>query len=141
MRQGLFIFLLAIATIHSSLAATINGKSLGEKGNGIADDTAAINRAISKSGPGDIIFFPAGVYKISFPPGIVLEANRTYRGDTKGESKLLGSGGYSIATSRFNQAFDIVLEHLVFDGGGLRLDGNVVAASHVSVMNCTFQNI
>jgi hypothetical protein len=141
MRQSLFIILLAVSIIGEGFAATINVKSRGAKGNGVADDTAAINRAISKSGPGDVIFFPAGVYKISFPPGIVLEANRTYRGDVKGEAKLIGSGGYSVATSRFNQAFDIALEHLVFDGGGLRLDGNVVAARHVSVTNCTFQNI
>ncbi len=90
---------------------------------------------------GDTIFFPAGAYKISFPAGIVLEPGRTYLGDENGESKLVGTGGYSVATSKFNEAIDISLDHLVFDGGGLRLDGNVVPASHVSVTNCIFQNI
>ena len=141
MRIQLLLLILAVSTASTSVAATINVKSRGARGNGIADDTAAINRAVAKSAFGDTIFFPAGAYKISFPPGIVLEPGRTYRGDTEGESKLTGTGGYSVATSKFNQAVDITLEYLVFDGGGLRLDGNVVPASHVSVTNCTFQNI
>ncbi len=141
MRTFLPILLLAISAVSPSIAATINVKSRGARGNGIADDTAAINRAIQRSAFGDTVFFPAGVYKISFPPGIELEPGRTYRGDEKGESKLSGTGGYSLATSKYNQAFDLTLEYLVFDGAGLRLDGDSVPAKDVSVTNCTFQNI
>ena len=140
-RVRLLILSLIVSTGTISLAATINVKSRGARGNGVADDTAAINRAITRSALGDTIFFPAGTYKISFPSGVVLEAGRIYRGDTNGRSKLIGTGGYSVATSKFNEAIDITLEYLVFDGGGLRLDGNVVPARHISVTNCTFQNI
>ncbi|HEV2173501.1 MAG TPA: glycosyl hydrolase family 28-related protein, partial [Nitrospira sp.] len=141
MRIVLAVFLLVFSSVTTSFAATINVKSKGARGNGIADDTSAINRAIEKSAMGDTIFFPAGSYKISFPPGILLEPGRTYRGDEKGESKLLGSGGYSIASSKYNLAIDLTLKNLVFDGGGLRLDGNAMPAQNVSVTNCTFQNI
>ncbi len=137
----LSILVLLISMAAGGMAATRNVKLSGARGNGTADDTAAINRAIARSSYGDEIVFPAGTYKISFPPGIVLEPGRTYRGDANGESKLVGTGGYSIATSKYNQALDITVDHLVFDGGGIRLDGNVVPASHVSVVNCTFQNI
>jgi Pectate lyase superfamily protein len=139
MRMALNTLLVAIA-VANGLAATVNVKSSGARGNGVADDTAAINRVIAKSSPGDTIFFPKGTYKISFPPGVVLEPLRTYRGDEKGKSKLIGTGGYSVATTKFNQAVDISLSYLVFDGGGLRLDGNA-PASRLSVTNCTFQNI
>jgi hypothetical protein len=132
--------LLVIVSITNSGAATLNVKSGGARGNGVRDDTAAINRVIAKSSPGDTIVFPKGTYKISFPPGIVLEPLRIYRGDEKGESKLVGTGGYSVATTKYNQALDITLQNLIFDGGGFRLDGNM-PANRVSVTRCTFQNI
>lgn len=136
------ISLLLVGLLASScMGATLNVRSYGARGNSVSDDTAAINRAIKKSTLGDTIFFPAGTYRISFPPGIVLEPERTYLGDSKKESKLIGTGGYSVATSKYNQAFGLKLEYLVFDGGGLRLDGNVVPARQVSVKHCTFQNI
>jgi Pectate lyase superfamily protein len=141
MRIILSVLLLIASTGAVCLGATVNVRSHGARGNGVTDDTAAINRAIAKSALGDTLFFPAGTYKISFPPGIVLEPERTYLGDIKGESKLVGTGGYSVATSQYNKAFGITLKYLVFDGGGIRLDGDVVPALRVSVTNCTFQNI
>lgn len=141
MRICLFILFLSIFSASSSSARTISVKSSGARGDGVADDTAAINRAIEKSMPGDKVFFPAGTYKISFPPGVVLEPGRIYRGDTAKESKLIGTGGYTLASSKFNQASNITLQYLVFDGGGVRLDGDVVPARHITVSYCTFQNI
>ncbi len=122
-------------------ASTINVKSRGARGNGQADDTAAVNRAIAHSAPGDTIFFPAGTYKIAAGTGITLEPDRTYTGDAHGQSILLGTGGYSVASSRYNLAVGITLANLVFDGGGLRLDGKEVPARGVSVTGCTFRNI
>ncbi len=122
-------------------AAVINVKTRGARGNGIADDTNAVNRAISKSAPGDTIFFPAGKYRIASSAGIVLEPNRSYKGDTRGESVLLGSGGYTVAGTKYNLAFNVIVASLVFDGGGLRTEGKEVPARGLSVTGCTFRNI
>jgi hypothetical protein len=120
-------------------AKTIDVKSAGARADGRADDTAAINRAIEDSSAGDTIFFPAGTYVISYP-GIVLEPGRTYSGNANAESRLLGTGGYDLAGSRDNLAVDLTFDHLVFEGGGLRFNGND-PARFVSVTGCTFRNI
>lgn len=50
----------------------LNVKSLGAKGNGVSDDTAAINNAI-RTAAGRVIYFPHGTYivldTITIPPG------------------------------------------------------------------------
>lgn len=122
-----------------TFANTINVKSSGARGDGHTDDTAAINRAIARSSVGDTVVFPAGAYVISYP-GITLDPGRRYSGDRHSESRLVGTGGYNVATSRTNLAVDLTLDHLVFEGGGLRLDGNNPARS-ISVTDCTFRNI
>lgn len=43
----------------------INVKSYGAIGNGTADDTAAIQAAVTAAGTGGTIFFPAGTYRIT----------------------------------------------------------------------------
>jgi Right handed beta helix region len=121
-------------------AATVNVRSAAAHDFGRSDDTAAINRAIARSSVGDTIFFPAGSYRITYP-GIILEPGRKYSGDIPGESRLIGTGGYNVATTRHNLAVRLSLDHLVFEGGGLRLDGNTVPARFVSVTDCTFRNI
>ena len=114
-------------------------KSTGARGNGHADDTAAINRAIERSSPGDTIVFPAGSYVISYP-GIILAPGRTYSGDMSSASRLLGTGGYDLVTSPDHQGVSIALDHLVFVGGGLRFDGKE-PAQFISVKECTFRDI
>jgi len=114
-------------------------KSSGARGNGHADDTSSINRAISHSSAGDTIYFPAGAYVISYP-GIFLEPGRKYSGDGNSDSRLIGTGGYTLATPRDNQGIYLSIDHLVFEGGGLRFEGNDTA-KFISVTECTFRNI
>jgi hypothetical protein len=47
------------------VATAINVKQFGAKGDGIADDTAAIQRAINSRTSGGVVFVPLGIYKIS----------------------------------------------------------------------------
>ena len=131
---------LLLVSIPAS-AAVVNVKSRGARGNGTADDTAAINRAIGKSAPGDTVFFPAGTYRIADPKGIALQPDRTYKGDPARDSVLLGPGGYSLANAPWDGAVGITVTRLVFDGGGLRFDGSRIPAEGVSVTECTFRNI
>lgn len=55
-----------------------NVKDYGAIGDGFMDDTAAINTTIRACPEGGIVYFPAGIYRVSSP--IVLKRNRTYRG-------------------------------------------------------------
>lgn len=50
--------------LASSAGVFVNVKALGAVGNGVADDTAAINSAINGAA-GTIVFFPPGTYKVS----------------------------------------------------------------------------
>jgi hypothetical protein len=51
-------------TLENRFADVVNVKDFGAVGNGVADDTAAIQAAIN-SNPGKTIYFPAGTYLVS----------------------------------------------------------------------------
>lgn len=121
-------------------ASTINVGTRATRGRSNVDQTPAINRAIRMSKPGDVIYFPPGTYRIGLP-GIKLLPDRTYLGDASNPAVLVGSGGYTLANSQFNQAVGISIKSLVFQGGGIRLDGDKVPAMQVSVTHCTFRDI
>ncbi|KAK6330900.1 hypothetical protein TWF718_003098 [Orbilia javanica] len=74
---------------YQSLSASsfLNVKSAGAQGNGQADDTAAINTALQS---GKIVFFPAGVYKVTNTINIPVGARIV------GESwsQIMGTGSY-----------------------------------------------
>jgi hypothetical protein len=55
----------------------LNVKDFGAIGNGIADDTAAINSVVSQ---GKSVYFPAGTYRVN-DGGIALQSNCSYWGD------------------------------------------------------------
>ncbi|MEG3971431.1 glycosyl hydrolase family 28-related protein [Microcoleus sp. T2B6] len=62
------------APIQSTMLAkpvTVSVKDFGAIGNGIADDTSAIQKAIDAvdGSGGGILFFPTGIYKVSINPG------------------------------------------------------------------------
>jgi hypothetical protein len=95
----------------------ISVKDFGAVGNGIVDDTKAIQSAIdavSESG-GGVVFFPSGIYKVSINPGkskaITIRANIILKGFSNKESiiKLADNQG----------DFDAIL-------GGERLDSNIL---------------
>lgn len=59
-------------------ALVVNVRDHGAKGDGVTDDTASINTAISTSPAGSVIWFPPGTYLVSST--VVLYPNRTYLG-------------------------------------------------------------
>jgi len=66
---------------------TVSVKDFGAMGNGIADDTTAIQKAIdavTRSG-GGVVFFPSGTYKVSLNPAtshaITIGPKLTFRGE------------------------------------------------------------
>jgi hypothetical protein len=108
-------FLLSSATIVASIllgkksqAATcsvVSVKDYGAIGDGVADDTAAIQTAI---GLGCSVYFPAGTYKVN---GLKLKSNATYYGD--GDSSVIKLFQKSFARRQIinlqssNSAFDL----------------------------------
>jgi hypothetical protein len=66
-------------TLADRAADVVNVKDFGAKGDGAADDTAAIQAAIDASGPGSCVYFPTGTYVTTAP--LALAQNRTYRGE------------------------------------------------------------
>src|SRR5437870_10433757 len=55
----------AAAGSGQSRGRVVNVKEFGARGNGLADDTTAIQAAINAAKPGETIYFPAGVYSVS----------------------------------------------------------------------------
>ncbi len=101
----------------------INVKDWGAQGDGVTDDAAAINAAISASASGARIFFPAGTYLIGSM--INLLQNRSYQGAAYGSTiikqknsanldSLLAANGYA-NNNVFSDA-QIEVSNLFIDG-------------------------
>lgn len=74
--------------------ASASVKQFGAVGNGIADDTAAIQAAIdATAGPGGVVFFPRGVYLIS---SAILLKNNVFLKGTYGGTMIKMANGANI---------------------------------------------
>jgi hypothetical protein len=140
MNRHCFCCLFFVCFTAAGYASTISVRANGARGRGNVNESLVINRAIRLSKPGDVIYFPPGTYKVDYP-GITLLPDRTYRGDPSAPAVLVGSGGYTLANSQFDQAVGISIQNLVFQGGGIRLDGDKVPAMQISITHCTFKDI
>jgi len=69
MKRILLVFVLAIALmgIPAQAATVRNVKNYGAVGNGVTNDTAAIQSAMSALANGDSLYFPAGTYLVKAP--------------------------------------------------------------------------
>jgi len=54
-----------ITTVQAKLRETVSVKDFGAIGNGVADDTAAIQAAINSLSSGGTVFFPVGTYLVT----------------------------------------------------------------------------
>ena len=80
--------------------ATYNVMSYGAVGNGVANDTAAINAAIAACTSGTaagIVYFPAGLYKITSTITVTGKTGCILRGEGRGASIILNSNKTSSA--------------------------------------------
>jgi hypothetical protein len=75
----------------SAFSQFVSVKAYGAVGDGVSDDTAAIQAAVNDA---KSVFIPPGTYKITAP--IVLSQNNFEISGVKGKSIILGSGGGSI---------------------------------------------
>lgn len=96
-RVGLISIFVVLLTAMS-LAADV--RSFGAKGDGVADDTAAVQKAV---GAGGGIHFPAGTYRLTRTIGIEL--------DKTGFVSLTGDGTARIVMAGAGPAFEFVGTH------------------------------
>jgi hypothetical protein len=124
------IFGLLLAASLSLSAASV--KRFGAKGDGVSDDTFALQRAIRSTRSGTLVF-PAGTYLLSNT--LTLEPNVTYKGE--GAAVLKGTGYFWLMQMPQN-TLNLTITGLTFDNGGLLLQGQVFG---VKVVGNTFQNL
>lgn len=125
----------------------INVKWFGAKGDGVTDDTTAIQNAINASPVGSVIFFPAGTYMISAI--LTFLPNRTYSGVGWGSTiKQMNDKHLAQMVNlgdEVSQHPNIIIQDLQFDGNrdynnttvGLYLFGLLNSMIYrVRVQNC-----
>jgi hypothetical protein len=115
-----------------------NVKDLGARGDGVTDDTAAIQAAINAAPEGSTIHFPVGTYILSD-----LKINRSglfLVGEGRRSIIKQGAGAHRIAT--FDGSSDITITKLAFDANGIASFGGVVfyAVRRVRVENTWFMD-
>lgn len=73
----------------------INVKKLGAKGNGVSDDTAAVQKALNQaSQSGEMLHFPKGVYIINPAKTLAVGNNTTITGDGAGSIIRAATKGF-----------------------------------------------
>jgi hypothetical protein len=129
-------------TVHNKLSESVSVKDFGAKGDGVTDDTAAIQSAILN---GKHIYVPAGTYKIKTANSVLFTINAA--------TKIYGAGK---ANTIFNITSTTTTGYKVFDiepSGSLDISGltvNVgkptssysmtfsIAGSNITIANCEF---
>lgn len=109
----------ATTTVENKLAQTVSVKDFGAVGDGIADDTAAIQAAHSASAQ---VYYPQGVYKINWPESTAMVAyTSTDRISIIGDgAKLYDTRVYAAdsvsAVFQLTSCTNVVIEGLDYEG-------------------------
>lgn len=102
-------------TVGAKLRQIVNIKDYGAVGDGIADDTLAVQRAITNST--GIVYIPAGTFKIT---GVTLTAGKQLIGENRATSILkLGAALNGAGMINAVYADGIVVENLTINGSSL----------------------
>ena len=125
------------AQVEQAGDKTINVKAFGAKGDGVADDTRAIQAAINHAKAGEKIYFPPGIYDVS---NFVVKnrSGLSFTGDGRQSMIRQKSGAARMAT--IEASSDIAITNLAFDANGIVSYGGVVfyAVKGVRIENNIF---
>jgi hypothetical protein len=143
-------------TVANRLDETLSVKNFGAVGDGVTDDTAAINAAIDAAlaGSGNL-YFPAGVYAMSASLDPTLNTSQIPLKTMTRSLNVLGDQATIKCTRSteivymmyfFCAGFDFSISGITFDQNqkawvGLRVEQSVTAGTNtVTINNCTFEN-
>lgn len=105
-----------IAALSGSLPVSV--KTYGAIGNGVHDDTSAIQTAITASITAKVsLYFPGGTYKITSPLSFT-SGPLLLRGEGIGATILKASGNFSAITTFGTNAAQIEFQQMTFDTSG-----------------------
>jgi hypothetical protein len=128
-------------TAQDKMREIVSVKDFGAVGDGVTDDTAAIQDAInSLSADGGTVYFPAGEYKTD--SGITLISNLILQGF--GGAVLKPTDSVPLWAYRGLSVNNLKFKDLVFEGTGTAFtDGNqrllqIDSATDVEITGCTF---
>jgi hypothetical protein len=143
-RFKLVVLMVTLASCTAVSAGTgqetgkiVSVKEFGAKGDGVSDDTAAIQRAINAVANGTTIKFPSGTY-ITSNFIVKNRSGLSFVGEGRNSVIKQKTGALRIAT--FEGVRDVVITKLSFDANGIKSYGGVVfyAATGVRIENNSF---
>lgn len=108
----------ASSTATPLVLATLDVRTYGAVGDGVSDDTRAIQRAIDLAPRGATVFVPPGIYVIRSAP-LVLKSDLRLLGAGRASTLHEPSGSRSIVSA--NDAENVTVQNLRFTGSGTRI--------------------
>ena len=144
--KPIFTCLIALGSIWSLYGLSV--KNFGAVGDGSADDTMSIQRAVTAATKGkgmahEEVFFPPGIYRVC--DTIVV---RNHAEQCLSQVRLRGENA-TILMSRpdkdifyFDNSFRHIVEGIHFKGGRRQLKflSNTIDSGHVTIRRCRFDN-
>lgn len=129
------------STVNAKLQEFVSVKDFGATGDGVTDDTAAIQAAFLAVGDGGKVYFPEGTYITSSPIKIGNGNARHICGAGRYKTKIENSSSVIFNLGDTNDASDSVVEHLNIrskTGGGHCFDVKF-SLSKFSLRDCVVQ--
>lgn len=127
-------------TAQEKMRETVSVKDFGAIGDGVADDTAAIQAACANSAD---VFFPAGVYLVN---NLNIQSNTSLYGEKNNQSIIKRKNNDATATPMFNfsNKQNIKFSNLTFDGNKAnqtvaQVIFNFDACETVTIDSCTIK--
>jgi parallel beta-helix repeat protein len=103
-----------LLTSIGAAAATFNVKDYGAMGDGIADDTPAIQKAINAASSGDTVYVPKGAYSIKH--ALQAKSHTAITGESQNGARILYAGTTQDAILRLNNITGVEVSRLTLDG-------------------------
>jgi hypothetical protein len=130
-------------TLANRFADVVNVKDFGATGDGVTDDTTAIQAALNSLIPnGGVLFFPQGTYLITSSLNVPSMVN--LYGEGKQISKILTNNSINLLSFSNENTYGTFIEYLWLYGNGssngIYCDATTELDAHVLIRDCRFEN-